>query len=96
MGIVLMAWLVVISLTGAWLVSSDAIESWLHGDRYTSTDGDVGPPAALEAAKPTLPDDATIWGVILPGNGRGVYQVGAEIPVVGAPKPVGDALPAVE
>ncbi len=96
LAIALMAWLVVISLTGAWLVSSDAIESWFHGDRYTSTSGDVGPQAALDAARATLPDDATIYGVVQPGNGRGVYQVGAEIPVPGAPEPVGDALPAVD
>src|SRR6476659_3967922 len=77
LGIGLMAWLVVISLTGAWLVSNDAIESWLHGDRYASTDGDVGPQAALDAADEVLPDDATVYGVVMPRNGRGVYQVGA-------------------
>jgi uncharacterized iron-regulated membrane protein len=88
--------LVVISLTGAWLVSNDAIESWLHGDRYASTDGDVGPQAALDAADDVLPDDATVYGVVMPRNGRGVYQVGAEIPVPGAPKPKGDELAPVE
>ena len=47
----LMAWLVVISLTGAWLVESDALESLAApGDRYTSTAGDVGPDRAIEAA----------------------------------------------
>src|SRR4051812_82118 len=42
----LMAWLIVIGLTGAWLVVHDAVESWIHSDRYTTTPGDVGMQAA--------------------------------------------------
>jgi uncharacterized iron-regulated membrane protein len=58
---------------------NDATESRLHADRYRSTDGDVGADAVVEAARAVLPPAATIYGVTLPRNGRGVYQVGAEI-----------------
>src|SRR6478609_7937858 len=51
----LVAWVVVISLTGAWLVEHHAIESWLHGSRYRGTSGDVGPDRAVRAAKAAVP-----------------------------------------
>lgn len=83
----LLAWLVIISLTGAWLVESKGLEALLHRDRYATTDGDVGADAAEKAAKASLPDGATVYGVALPRDGRGVYQVGAEMPAPGAPEP---------
>jgi hypothetical protein len=75
----LLVWLLVICVTGAWLAVHEGIDSVLHGDRYRSTDApDVGPQAAFPAAKAALPDDASIYGLAQPSNGRGVYQVGAE------------------
>ena len=49
----------------------------MHGDRYASTDGDVGPQAAVEAAQAdALRTTRRSGGVIYcRGNGRGVYQV---------------------
>jgi uncharacterized iron-regulated membrane protein len=76
----LMAWLVVIGLTGAWLVEQHQLEAWLHPSRFDATAGDVGPRRAIDAATRTQPKDATVYNVTLPGNGRGVYQVGFEIP----------------
>jgi uncharacterized iron-regulated membrane protein len=75
----LLAWIAVVSLTGAWLVAHHAVESWIDPGRYHSTSGDVGPQAALDAAKERLPEDASTYGLTLPRNGRGVYQVWGEL-----------------
>ncbi len=75
----LFAWLIIVSFTGAWLVVHDSIESVLHSDRFRSTSGDVGPQAAFEAAQASLPAEATVYGLTTPRNGRGVYQVYAEL-----------------
>jgi uncharacterized iron-regulated membrane protein len=75
----LLAWILVVSLTGAWLVAHHAVESWIDPGRYHSTPGDVGPQAALDAAAARLPDDAYPYGLTLPRNGRGVYQVWGEL-----------------
>ncbi len=75
----LLAWLIIVSFTGAWLVVHDSVESVLHSDRFRSTSGDVGPQAAFEAAQASLPAEATVYGLTTPRNGRGVYQVYAEL-----------------
>ena len=66
--------------TGAWLVGHQAIESWFDGDRYRATPGDVGPQAATDAALEEFPEGAESYGLTLPRNGRGVYQVYGEVP----------------
>ena len=38
----LMAWLVVVALTGAWLVESHQLDAWLHPGRFDVSAGDVG------------------------------------------------------
>jgi uncharacterized iron-regulated membrane protein len=76
---VLLAWLVVVSVSGGWLAVDDSVSSWFNGDRYRASTGDVGPDAAMAAAADALPDEAELYGVTLPVNGRGVYQVGAEL-----------------
>ena len=87
LSIALLVWVLIIGVTGAWLVVNDGTGAILHPDRYRATDGDVGADAAYESASKALGDDATIWGVTLPNNGRGVYQVSAERPIAGAPQP---------
>jgi uncharacterized iron-regulated membrane protein len=76
----LLAWLVVVSFTGAWLVESHAIDGWLNPGRYDTTAGDVGPDAAVESALAAGPDDAVVSYVTMPGNSRGVYTVDLEEP----------------
>lgn len=89
---ILLAWLVVISITGSWLAVKDGVGSLFHGDRYRVTAGDdVGPEAALRAAEGVLPEGAEVYGVTLPGNGRGVYQVGAELELP-TPEPLAEGL----
>jgi uncharacterized iron-regulated membrane protein len=85
----LLAWVAIMALTGAWLVFNDAIGSWFHSERYRATSGDVGPDAAVEAARRELPEEAEVDSVTLPTNGRGVYQAWAEIelPVEGTYPP---------
>ena len=78
----LLAWLVVVCLTGAWLTIDGPINRWLHGDLYESTEGDVGVAAVMESARAVLPEDAHSHSLTLPVNGRGVYQVYAEIETV--------------
>src|SRR5262245_1097725 len=80
LSIPLFLWLIVISLTGAWLVVHQSTERWLHPQRYATTQGDVGPQAALDAAREAAPDGATVYSLTLPGNGRGVYEAWAEVP----------------
>jgi uncharacterized iron-regulated membrane protein len=76
LSIALLAWLVVIALTGAWLVERHAIADWTHGDRYRTSAGDVGPAAAVDAALAASSDDTAVATyVVMPRNGRGVYQV---------------------
>src|SRR5215510_7954948 len=74
----LMAWLVVIGLTGAWLVEHHQLDAWFHPGRYDATQGDVGVDAAVEAAAAQLPRGAEPYGLALPDNSRGVYAVWAE------------------
>jgi hypothetical protein len=85
--IVLFAWLVVVSLTGAWLVFHHVFEGWLNPGRYDTTPGDVGPQAAVDTAVAAAGDDAELTYLTLPNNGRGVYQVFVEVPIAGAPAP---------
>ena len=82
----LLAWLVVVAVSGGWLAVSHSTESWLHSGRYRATDGDIGPDAALAAGEDALPEDATTYGLTRPRNGRGVYQVYGEQPREGAPE----------
>lgn len=79
LSIALLAWVVIVSITGAWLVIHDAGESVLNPDRYHHTSGDVGGDAAAEAAAAEMPEGAKITGLTRPVNGRHVYQVYGEI-----------------
>src|SRR5262245_55890047 len=74
----LMAWLVVIGLTGAWLAERHQLDAWLDPGRYDTTEGDVGAQAAVDAAAEELPEGAHPYGLAMPGNARGVYKVWAE------------------
>ena len=76
----LMVWIVIVAFTGAWLVERHQLDAWLHPGRYDATSGDVGPERAKDAAQAEMPDDASVYVVTLPVNGRGVYQVGFELP----------------
>jgi uncharacterized iron-regulated membrane protein len=80
----LMAWLVVISITGAWLVVSDSVESRLHSERYAASEGDVGIQAAVDAALTATPDGSTVSSADTPSNSRGVYTVELSVPIEGA------------
>jgi len=83
----LLAWLVVISITGAWLVFSDTFEGWLNPGRYDATAGDVGPQAAADAAMAAAGPDSEATYIVLPRNGRGVYEIFVETPIPGAVAP---------
>lgn len=80
MSLGLLAWLVVVALTGTWLVESNQFEAWLHPGRFDTSAGDVGPDRAIAAAEAEMPDKAEAHGVTLPENARGVYQVYFETP----------------
>lgn len=77
---VLLAWLFVISVTGAWLVFDGLYESWLHPDRYTATEGDVGSQEVIDVVTPELPEGGYVYFVSLPTSSRGVYQAYAAWP----------------
>ena len=85
--IALVAWIVVVSLTGAWLVFHHVFDSWLNPGRYEATAGDIGPQAAMDAAVADAGEGAELSFLTLPRNGRGMYQVLLEVPVAGAPEP---------
>jgi uncharacterized iron-regulated membrane protein len=75
----LLAWLVVISITGAWLVERHAIDGWLNPGRYdTSTGAAIGIDEAVEGALAADGPDGRVVSVTMPHNGRGVYQVNVE------------------
>jgi hypothetical protein len=76
-----------VTITGAWLVFDGVYESWSHGNRYTTTPGDVGPQAAVDAATTDAGTDAEASFLTMPRNGRGVYQVFVEVPSEGAAPP---------
>ena len=89
LALVLLAWVIIVAATGAWLVGHQAIESWFDGDRYRATPGDIGPQAATDAALEAFPEGAESYGLTLPRNGRGVYQVYGEVlPPEGSPETV--------
>jgi uncharacterized iron-regulated membrane protein len=77
----LLAWLVVISSTGAWLVVHDAVESWFNPDRYASTSGDIGLQAAADAARDAAGDGAVVTTAQTQRNSRGVYKMSVTVPV---------------
>jgi uncharacterized iron-regulated membrane protein len=77
----LMAWLLVISVTGAWLTVHHAIESRIHSARYANIPGDVGPEAANAAATTALGRGAVVAFTATPRTSRGVYEVLATVPV---------------
>jgi uncharacterized iron-regulated membrane protein len=82
LSIVLLAWLVVISVTGAWLAVHHSVESWIHADRYSTTPGDIGLQAATDAALAAAgADSATVRYAMMPRTARGVYQVELTVPV---------------
>ncbi len=97
LSLALLAWLVVISITGAWLVVHDSVESWIHSDRYATTPGDVGLQAATDAALTDAGVDMTsVWYAEMPTNARGVYKIGVSVPAdPGAPVAEGEE-PAME
>jgi uncharacterized iron-regulated membrane protein len=76
----LMAWLVVISITGAWLVEHDAIESWIHSGRYRATSGDIGLQAATQAAQAAAGPGANVDYAQTKRNSRGVYKISLGVP----------------
>jgi hypothetical protein len=80
---VLLAWVIVISLTGAWLVFGDKFDSLFHSEWYHQSPGDVGPAVAIAAVSEELPDlkdGAYVYYEVMPTNGRGVYQVSVAEP----------------
>jgi uncharacterized iron-regulated membrane protein len=87
---VLLAWVAVIGITGAWLVFQGAYEGWLHPDRYDASEGDVGLDEAVASVQEDLPEDGYISFAALPHNGRGVYQIDAAWPDEGAPPIIED------
>ncbi len=61
LSIALFAWLVVIGLTGSYLVVSDAIESWVHPHRYHVTNGpDVGIDAVVDTVSSAAGEGALV------------------------------------
>jgi uncharacterized iron-regulated membrane protein len=76
----LLAWLVIISVTGAWLVFDNLYESWLHPDRYEASEGDVGSQEVIDDVTPELPEGGYVYYVSLPTSSRGVYQAYAAWP----------------
>jgi uncharacterized iron-regulated membrane protein len=92
LSLILLAWLVVIALTGAWLAVHDGVSSWFQADRYRASAGDVGPAAAAAAALADQPD-ATVEVVTMPRNGRGRYLVTVVFPEAGAPAPADGSEP---
>jgi uncharacterized iron-regulated membrane protein len=85
--IVLLGWVVIVSITGAWLVFHHVYEGWFNPGRYDAGQGDLGPDVAVEAALADAGPDAEFSYLSLPGNGGGVYMVYVEVPIDGAPPP---------
>jgi uncharacterized iron-regulated membrane protein len=81
--LVLLAWLVVIGVTGAWLAVNDGVESQFDRSLYRATDGDVGFDAAVDAAMASAPEGSVVSLVNAPSDGRGVYQVHIDEPAGG-------------
>lgn len=73
---VLLAWVVVESVTGAAIVFASDIDHAWNRDAFTSTPGDVGVDEAIAAAREARPDDLVRY-VSTPGSGHtnGMYAV---------------------
>jgi uncharacterized iron-regulated membrane protein len=77
----LTVWVVIISVSGAWLVFNQRFDAWLHAERYEQTDGDVGPAAVMTTVQDEVAaDEGTVDFLVFPTNGRGVYQASATLP----------------
>jgi uncharacterized iron-regulated membrane protein len=81
----LLAWVVVVTITGAWLVFGDALNAHvLRPELYDKSDGDIGMQAAMDVVDGEIPEDGYLSWVALPVNGRGVYQIDGAWPKPGA------------
>ena len=83
--IVLFAWILIVSLTGTWLVFHSVYDGWLNPGRYDVAPGDVGADAAIDTALADAGPDAEFGYLSLPGNGGGVYMVYVEVPMEDPP-----------
>ena len=69
-------WVLIVSITGAWLVFAPTFESWIHPDRYEATGGeDIGAQAAWDVVQEELTGEQYAYYLTLPVNSRGVYRI---------------------
>ena len=69
-------WVLIISITGAWLIFAPTFESWIHPDRYEVTsDEDIGAQAAWDVVQDELTGEQYAYYLTLPVNSRGVYRI---------------------
>jgi len=87
LSIALLAWVAIVSVTGAWLVFHNVFEDWLNPGRYDAVDGDVGPQAAVDAAVAAAGEDAEMTFLTLPNNGARRVSGLRGVPIAGAPAP---------
>ena len=71
-----LVWVLIVSITGAWLVFAPTFESWIHPDRYDATGGeDIGAQAAWDVVQEELTGEQYAYYLTLPVNSRGVYRI---------------------
>ena len=71
-----LVWVLIVSITGAWLVFAPTFESWIHPDRYEATGGeDIGAQAAWDVVQEELTGEQYAYYLTLPVNSRGVYRI---------------------
>lgn len=79
-GLVLVAWALLQGLTGATLTFADQLNAWSRPELYERSEGDVGPDAALAAAREVVPEDGRVGTLRLPTMEDGVYVASVTFP----------------
>lgn len=74
LSLALLAWILLESVTGAFLVFAPEIDRWWNRDQYNATPGDVGTDSAIDAARDARPGEPVRF-VIAPGTEGSMYAV---------------------
>src|SRR4051794_35488590 len=86
LGLTLALWVVLQGLTGMVLVGADQINAWSRPELFHRTDGDVGPAAAVDAARHRAGSGRVVT-LHLPAAQHGVYMAVVSRPPAGPAAP---------
>jgi uncharacterized iron-regulated membrane protein len=82
LSLIIGVWVLLQGLSGAVLAFQDQVNAWSRPELYHHTKGDKGPAAAMQAARPRVPD-GKVGSLQLPAVQGGVYVAVGNLPIPG-------------